>query len=109
MPKGNGVCHGDFTPGNVIVKTDGTYYIIDWAHATQGSSAADAARTYLRFRLAKCDNWAETYLRLFCKKSDTARQYIQRWFPIVAASESVKKKPGEEEMLAKWVNVVDYE
>lgn len=109
MPNGNSVCHGDLTPGNVIIKPDGSPYIIDWAHATQGSASADAARTYLRFRLAACDDWAETYLRLFCKKSNTARQYIHRWLPIVAASQSVKKNKDEAELLTKWVNVVEYE
>ena len=47
MPKHNKVCHGDFNPSNVIIKEDGTPYIIDWSHATQGNASADAARTYL--------------------------------------------------------------
>ena len=37
MPKHNKVCHGDFDPSNVIITKDGTAYIIDWAHATQGN------------------------------------------------------------------------
>ena len=49
MPKHNNVCHGDFNPSNIIIKEDGTAYIIDWAHASQGNSSADAARTYLIF------------------------------------------------------------
>ena len=52
MPKHNKVCHGDFNPSNVIVTEDGTPYIIDWAHATQGNASADVARTYLLFWLA---------------------------------------------------------
>ena len=36
MPKHNKVCHGDFNPSNVIITDDGTPYIIDWSHATQG-------------------------------------------------------------------------
>ncbi|MDR2750332.1 MAG: aminoglycoside phosphotransferase, partial [Clostridiales bacterium] len=35
--------------------------------------------------------------------------YVQKWLPIVAASQSVKSKPQEAELLRKWVNVVDYE
>ena len=41
MPKHNKVCHGDFNPSNIIISTDGTPYIIDWSHATQGNASAD--------------------------------------------------------------------
>ena len=45
MPNHKKVCHGDFNPSNVVVTADGTKYILDWAHATQGNASADAART----------------------------------------------------------------
>lgn len=109
LPKHDKLCHGDFTPSNVIVTPDGTPYIIDWAHATQGNASADAARTYLRFYLAGEIDRAEQYLKLFCKRTDTALQYVQKWIPIVAASQSVKGNPEEREFLLHWVNVVDYE
>ncbi len=109
MPKHNKVCHGDFNPSNIIIKDDGTAYIIDWAHATQGNASADVARTYLLFCLNNDKEMAEKYLDLFCKKSDTAKQYIQKWLPIVAASQSVKGKEEEREFLLSWVNVVEYE
>lgn len=109
MPKHNKVCHGDFNPSNIIVKDDGTPYIIDWSHVTQGNAAADVARTYLLFKLQGELDFAEKYLDLFCRKSDTAKQYIQKWMPIVAASQSVKGKPEEREFLLDWVNVVEYE
>ena len=103
------VCHGDFNPSNIIVKDDGTAYIIDWAHATQGNASADVARTYLLFYLNNDKETAEKYLDLFSKKSDTAKQYIQKWLPIVAASQSVKGKKEERDFLLSWVNVVEYE
>ena len=109
MPKHNKVCHGDFRPSNVIVGDDGVNYIIDWAHVTQGNASADAARTYLVFYLKGETELAEKYLNLFCKKSDTAKQYVQKWLPIVAASQSVKRNPEEKELLMKWLDVVDYE
>ena len=109
MPKHNKVCHGDFNPSNIIIAKDGTPYIIDWSHATQGNASADAARTYLLFWLSGDINLAEKYLNLFCLKSDTAKQYVQKWIPIVAASQLVKGKPQEREFLLHWVNVVDYE
>lgn len=108
MPKHNKVCHGDFNPSNVIVAEDGLY-VIDWAHATQGNASADAARTYLLFCLSGEYETAKKYLDLFCKKSDTAKQYVQKWMPIVAASQSVKENEKEREFLLNWVNVVDYE
>lgn len=109
MPKHNKVCHGDFNPSNIIINEQGKAFILDWSHATQGNASADVARTYLLFKLAKQNDIAQQYLNLFCNKSDTAKQYIQKWLPIVAASQSVKGKPEEREFLASWVNVVDYE
>lgn len=107
MPKHVKVCHGDFNPSNIIIKPDGTPYIIDWSHVTQGNASADAARTYLLFNLEGKEDFADKYLDLFCKKSDTAKQYIQKWLPIVAASQSVKGKKEERDFLLSWVNVVE--
>ena len=109
LPRHVKLCHGDFQPSNVIITKDGTPYIIDWSHATQGNGSADAARTYLIFKLQGKDALAEKYLNLFCTKTDTAIQYVQRILPIVAASQSVKGKPEEQEFLAKWVNVCDWQ
>ena len=52
---------------------------------------------------------ADKYMQLFCKKSDTAKQYVEKWLPIVAASQMVKGKPEEREFLMRWIDVVDYE
>ncbi len=109
MPKHKKVCHGDFNPSNVIITKDGRPCILDWAHATQGNASADAARTYLLFCLDNDAETAKKYLDLFCKKSNTAKQYVQKWMPIVAASQSVKGNEHEREFLLSWVDVVDYE
>lgn len=109
MPVHDKVCHGDFNPSNIIIGEDGIDYIIDWSHATQGNASADVARTYLLFCLAGNVELADKYLDLFCKKSDTEKQYVQNWMPIVAASQSVKSNPQEREFLLSWVNVVEYE
>ena len=109
MPKHNKVCHGDFNPSNIIITADGRPYIIDWSHATQGNASADVARTYLLFWLNGDIDGAKEYLDLFCKKSNTAKQYVQKWMPIVAASQSVKGNEKEREFLLSWVDVVDYE
>lgn len=109
MPKHDKVCHGDFNPSNVIIAEDGAPYIIDWSHATQGNASADAARTYLLFWLCGDIDGAKKYLDLFCEKSNTAKQYVQKWMPIVAASQSVKGNEKEREFLLSWVDVVDYQ
>ena len=108
MPKHDKVCHGDFNPSNVIVGKTGKMTVIDWAHATQGNASADAAMTYLLFAL-KDQKKADLYLKLFCKKSDTAKQYVQQWLPIVAAAQLSKENEMEKEFLMKWIDVFDYQ
>ncbi len=109
MPKHNKVCHGDFNPSNIIIAEDGRPFILDWSHATQGNASADAARTYLLFWLNGDIDGAKKYLDLFCEKSNTAKQYVQKWMPIVAASQTVKGNAVEREFLHSWIDVVDYE
>lgn len=108
MPKHKKLCHGSYDPTNVIVGEDGKLTVIDWAHVTQGNAGADAALTYLWFALKDQDK-ADLYLRLYCKKTDTARQYVQRWIPIVAATQLAKDNELEKEFLIKWIDVMDYE
>ncbi|MBQ8163888.1 MAG: phosphotransferase [Clostridia bacterium] len=109
MPKHEKICHGDFNPSNIVITESGEAYVIDWAHATQGNASADVARTYLLFCLDGKEALAEKYLNLFCEKSGTTRAYVQKWLPIVAASQSVKNIPKEAELLHKWIDVVEFE
>ena len=108
MPIHNKVCQGDFNPSNVIVGKNGEMYVVDWAHATQGNASGDAAMTYLLFALKDQDT-ADLYLKTFCKKSDTARQYVQQWLPIVAAAQLAKENELEKEFLMRWIDVIDYQ
>ncbi len=107
MPKHTKVCHGDFNPSNVIISKKGAY-VIDWSHATQGNASGDAAMTYLLFAL-ESEELAEKYMTLFCKKSDTAKQYVQQWLPIVAAAQMTKRKDSEKEFLSKWIDVIEFQ
>jgi len=109
MPRHNKLCHGDFNPSNVIITDDNRASVIDWPHATIGNASADTARTYLLYKLAGDDNTAELYMTMFCKRSDTARQYVQQWLPIVAASQMAKGRPEERALLATWAEVCQYE
>lgn len=108
MPNHTKLCHGDFNPSNIIVREDGSMAIVDWAHATQGNASGDAAITYLQFAL-KDQKVADLYLDLFCKKSDTARQYVQKWLPIAAAAQLTKNIEEEREFLMRWTDILDFQ
>lgn len=109
MPKRNKVCHGDFVPSNIIIAEDGTPYIIDWSHATQGNGAADAAHTYLQFLMEGNKEEAQTYLELFSSKTDIvdAERKVKKWVPIVAASQSIKGNEKDREFLLACANSID--
>ena len=108
MTKEFQVCHGDFNPTNVIVGDDGKLYVCDWAHATQGSPAADAAMTYLLFALTDKQQ-ADAYLELYCERADMPMQVVRQWMSIVAAAELSRKRTDvNDEFLMSWIDVVDY-
>ncbi len=109
MPTHKKLCHGDFNPSNVIIKEDGGYAVIDWAHVTQGNASADAARTFLIFSLYGQTERAERYLDLFAEKSGIEKKSIQKWIPIVAASQLSKGRPEERDFLYKWADVVEFQ
>ena len=103
------LCHGDFDPSNIIIKDDGSYYIIDWAHVTQGNASADVARTYLLFSIQDKNDVADKYLKLFSEKSGIDVQNIQKWIPIVAAAQMERGVKEEQEFLSKWINVIEFQ
>ena len=103
MPKHNKVCHGDFNPSNIVISEDNTPYILDWSHVTQGNASADAAETYLLFRLNGDMDSAQAYLDLYCQMSHTEKRYVQQWLSIVAAAQSVKGNKTKREFLLSWV------
>ena len=103
------VCHGDFNPTNVIVGDDGQLYVCDWAHATQGAPAADAAMTYLLFALQDKQQ-ADAYLELYCDRADEPVQIVRSYLSIVAASELARKRGGaNDEFLMSCIDVFDYQ
>ena len=90
MPKHTKICHGDFNPSNIVISDKNAPFILDWSHAAKGNGAADAAETYLYFLYGGETETAESYLNGICEKSGTERGYVERWFPIIAASKSAK-------------------
>ncbi|MBR2797375.1 MAG: aminoglycoside phosphotransferase family protein [Clostridia bacterium] len=108
MAQHSKLCHGDLVPSNIVIKEDGSWCVLDWAHASAGNAGADAAITYMRFSLDNPE-LAEKYLRLFCKKADMPIQYIQTWMPVVAAAQLTKHRESERELLEKWISVAEYQ
>ena len=109
MPKHDKVCHGDFNSSNIIISSNGDKYIIDWAHATRGNASADVAGTYLLLRLYDKIDIAEKYLDLFVNKTSTSKHYIQKWLPLVVASQISKYNNDERKFLMNWINVIEYQ
>jgi thiamine kinase-like enzyme len=102
------VCHGDFVPSNVIVADDGDLYLCDWAHVTSGDPVVDAAQTYLLLQL-RHPRFASSYLDLYSKTADVAKQRIFYWVPVVAAAELSRGRKRDEEFLMKQITVGDFE
>lgn len=105
-PKHKKLCHGNFTPHNVVI-CDDAYYVTDWNHATQGNASADVARTYLWMKINMPD-YSEIYLDKFCKLTGTSSRYVHNWIPIVAAARLSKNNPEEIKILNSLISVVEY-
>ncbi len=107
-PKHEKLCHGDFTPQNIIIDKDQKAHIIDWNHATLGNASADVARTYLWLSLYN-EKIADKYMNKFCEKTNTEKAYVQKWLPIVAAARISNGIEEEKELLNRWVDVVEFQ
>lgn len=98
------VLHGDFIPSNVILTKDGTPYIVDWSHASQGNATADAVKTYLLFRLLGHDALAEAYCAEFLLQAGISEQYFREWIPLIAAAQLVRADDeARKKKLIGWV------
>ena len=71
------------------------------------TGAGDVRREYLA-NPVDFYSTQKQYLDLFCEKSGTSMQFVQKWMPIVAASQSVKGNEKEREFLLSWANVAEY-
>lgn len=105
-PKHKKLCHGNFTPHNVVIDGD-KVYIIDWNHANQGNASADVARTYLWLKMY-APNLADNYLKKFCDTTSTSSKYVKNWIPIVAAARLAKNNPEETEVLNNCISISEF-
>lgn len=108
MPSRLKICHGDFTPANITVAEDGKVYIIDWSHAAQGNAPADVVRTCLHMRLSGKKEMADKYFDLYVEKSGQDRDYVYKWYPIVAAAMSVDVPEENKKLLLGWIEKADF-
>lgn len=104
MPPETALCHGDFNPSNVVIGEDGKIFILDWSHASQGSPAADAVKTYIIFKLAKKDDLACEYMDLYCEKTGLDAKTVNEWLPLVAAAQLIKSKNENKPLLTAFIN-----
>lgn len=100
LPDGDGICHGDFHPNNVLVEGDKAT-IIDWMDATRGSSMADITRTILL--IDGGDQHAEIsamfksfYLDEYAQHRPLDADLIARWYPILALARLSESLPQSE-------------
>ncbi len=100
------LCHGDLSLSNIVVKSDGSIWILDWAHASQGNAETDAARTYLTMLLNNKE-LANKYLNKFSEKTRIDIKSIKEWIPIVAGGEL--QKNTEENSDKDFIDRIDYE
>lgn len=103
LPGHHNLCHGDFTPANIIISDDDIPYILDWSHATQGDPAGDAACTYLKFWLNGNIDDAEKYLDKFAYRSGISKEHIKIWLPLVAAAHSLSCTEQQREFILSWI------
>lgn len=62
LPDGNGLCHGDLHPANILI-ADGRLLAIDWASAGRGPRALDAARTIFLLSFGSAPGLASRLVR----------------------------------------------
>lgn len=103
IPESNNLCHGDFSPSNVVISDNGAY-ILDWSHAARGNRVFDAAASYLLLYLHHTTDDAETYLKMFCEKSGIRADYIKNLLPVTAAAQISKSNEKEREFFYSWIN-----
>ena len=76
LPEGDCILHGDFHPGNVLMKEDGTPVIIDFMNVCRGPALYDVARTYFLIGQVE-EHLAEAYLQKMCVEDEDIAKYLE--------------------------------
>jgi Ser/Thr protein kinase RdoA (MazF antagonist) len=95
---GDGVCHFDLHPSNVLVGPDG-WVVIDWLTVATGPSAADLARTLVLWG-QRSSGPSGRFLRAVRREGRARRgladDALDAWIRIVAAARVTEGFEGEE-------------
>ena len=76
LPEGDCLLHGDFHPGNVLVKPDNTRVIIDFMNVCHGPALYDIARTFFLLQ-GRDKSIANEYLNRMGASDNDIMQYIE--------------------------------
>ncbi|MBT2289349.1 phosphotransferase [Paenibacillus albidus] len=76
LPDGDGLCHGDFNFGNVMIGS-GQNYIIDYMNICRGHQHADIARTVYLTEMTPAPAESEEAERILGMKKQAADLYLQ--------------------------------
>lgn len=84
LPEGNCVCHGDFHPGNIILRTDGTAVVIDFMNACRGRWEYDVVCTYFLLKEYNeniADGLGGTPIaEIYLEHMNVCYEDIEQWF-----------------------------
>ncbi len=75
LPDGDSILHGDFHPGNILVKVDGTPIIIDFMNICYGPQLYDIARTFFLLTYHG-ESVAKSYLNKMQVSEDEIQTYL---------------------------------
>lgn len=104
LPNGKNLCHGDFHGYNILVCNE-DYWIIDWVDASYGCPEGDACRTYMIYSIY-APELAEIYLRIYCEKTNKAKNAITDWLPVIAAARLSENIENEREQLMALIKSI---
>ncbi len=116
LPDEQGLCHGDFHPGNILMTKRGPV-VIDWMTACAGVPGADVARTLLLCSIgAKAAGkqvssvarmmilfYVRAYRNRYRALSPETLPQADRWIPVIAAARLNENITPEREALIEIV------
>ena len=100
--KKTNLCHGDIHRHNILYDGE-KHWVIDWESASIGDPAADACMTYFYQRRAS-PQFADIYLRSYCKTSGVNPAEILAWEPVIAAYQVNIDTEDEREFILNIIN-----
>ncbi len=94
LPEGDRLLHGDFHPGNLMMK-DGQPVIIDWSAATRGVPETDFARSVLTTMVGDVPPGTSFVIRFFAK-------FARRLLLNAYVSAYRRNRQVDDDLLARW-------